>query len=378
MVRFKEVECFQVSHPEVLRRSKSAVISNRGRLVPLLLIILVSCSSSPTEDLGPVPLVTQGVYVLSEGIPGQNNSALTYFVPDSDRVSQDVFRVANGRPLGDAGRQMVVSGTFACLLVSGSNKIEVMRTSDNVSIATIPLKSGGNPFALTVDGNYAYVTNRDPLGSVTVVDLTSNRILWDSIGVGFYPEGLTTSLGKVYVCNANQGSGRTVSVIDEGTGRLLRNIVVSDGPSCADVAPDGSVWILCTGSVGGSSGSSTETPGSLFVIDPIYDIVVDSIFVGGHASEMAISPDGFVYVVEGNRILKYNGLTYQLVTSGFVVGSPSSNYDAIAVDEYTNSVYVADAKDFVQNGEVRIYSPDGFLKGRFDTGVAPVSIAFRR
>jgi DNA-binding beta-propeller fold protein YncE len=367
-----------VAHSEVLRRSKSAVIRCGGRLAPFLLIILVYGCSSPTEDLGPVPLVTQGVYVLSEGVAGQNNSTLTYFVPDSNKVSQDVFQTANGRPVGDAARQMVVSGSFAYLLVSGSKKIEVMRTSDNVSIATISLKPGQNPFSLTVDGNYAYVTNCDAPGSLTVIDLTANRVQRDSIIVGFYPEGLTTSAGQVFVCNADKGSGRTVSVIDEGTGRLLRNIVVSDGPSCADVAPDGSVWILCTGSVGGSGGSNTETPGNLFVIDPIYDIVVDSIFVGGHPSGMTISLDGFVYVVEGNRILKYNGLTYQLVTSGFVVGSPTSNFDAIAVDDYTNLVYVADAKDFVQSGEVRIYTADSFLQGRFDTGVAPVSIAFKR
>jgi DNA-binding beta-propeller fold protein YncE len=367
-----------VPDSEVLRRLQCAASDNLGRLVPLLLVILVSCSSSPTEDLGPIPLVTQGVYVLSEGVAGQNNSTLSYFVPDSNKVSQDVFRAVNGRPLGDAGREIVVSGTFAYLLMSGSSKVEVMRTSDDVSIATISLKPGRNPFALAVDGSYGYVTNRNPVGSVTVIDLTSNRVLRDSVGVGFYPEGLTTSAGKVYVCNADRGSGRTVSVIDEGTGRLLRNIVVSDGPSCADVSPDGSVWILCTGSFGGSGSPNGETPGNIFVIDPIYDVVVDSIFVGGHPSEMAISLDGFVYVLEGNRVLKYNGLVDQLVTSGLVIGSVISNFSAIAIDQYTNLLYIADAKDFVQSGGVEVYTPDGLSQRRFDTGVAPVSIAFRR
>jgi DNA-binding beta-propeller fold protein YncE len=367
-----------VPDSEVLRRLQSAVLDNGGKLVPLLLVILLSGCSSPTEDLGPIPLVTQGVYVLSEGVPGQNNSTLTYFVPDSNKVLQDVFRAVNGRPLGDAGREMVVSGTFAYLLISGSNKIEVMRTSDNVSTATIPLKFGRNPFALAVDGTNAYVTNHNLIGSVTVLNLTTNTVVLDSIGVGFYPEGLTTSAGKVYVCNSNQGSGRTVSVIDEGTGRLLGNIVVSDGPSCADVAPDGSVWILCTGSFGVSDSSIGETPGNIFVIDPLYDVVVDSIFVGGHPSDMTISLDGSVYVVEGNRIMKYNGLIDQLVSSGFVVGSVTSNFSTIAIDDYTNLLYIADAKDFVQNGEVQVYTPDGFFQRRFSTGVTPISIAFRR
>jgi len=359
----------------VLRELQSRTLSKGGRLVPLFLVILASCNSNPT-DMGPIPLVTQGVYVLNEGVPTRANSTLTYFVPDSNKVYQDVFGTANGRPLGDTGGEIVVAGAFAYLLVSGSDKIEVMRTSDNVSTATIPLKSGRNPFALAVAGTKAYVTNHNPIGSVTVLDLTSNTVLRDSVGVGFYPEGLTSSAGKVYVCNANRGSGRTVSVIDATTDRLLRNIVVSDGPSCADVTPDGSVWILCTGSFGGSGSPNSETPGNIFVIDPIYDVVVDSIFVGGHPSGMAISLDDFAYVVEEDRVLKYNAQLNQLASSGLVVGS--LNYSAIAVDDYTNLIYVADARDVVQNGEVQIYTADGFFRGRFDTGVAPVSIAFRR
>jgi YVTN family beta-propeller protein len=213
---------------------------------------------------------------------------------------------------------------------------------------------------------------------VTVLDLTSNTVYRDSIAVGPYPEGVTAIAGKVYVCNSNQGSGRTVSVIDATTDRVLRSITVGDGPSCADVTSDGYVWIMCTGSFGGASSPGGETPGNIFVIDPYFDTVVDSIFVGGHPSSMSISLGGFAYVVEGNRILKYNTRVDQLVTSGFIVGSLTSDYYGIAVDDYTNLVYVADAKDFAQNGEVEIYTSDGFLSGRFDTGVAPVSIAFRR
>jgi len=359
-------------------RFKSIVSSKSGRLVPLLLVIFAACNSNPTEDLGPVPLLTQGVYVLNQGVPGRGNSTLTYFVPDSDKVYQDVSWSANGRPLGDTGNEVAVFGTSAYLVMSGSDKIEVMRTSDNTSVATILLKSGRNPFGFVAVGTKGYVTNHIASGSVTVIDLTSYTILLDSISVGPYPEGITAIGSKVYVCNADRGFGQTVSVIDATTDRVSRTITVGDGPSCADVAPDGSVWIMCTGSFAGPSNPNGETPGRIFVIDPYYDIVVDSIFVGGHPSGMAISLDDYAYVVEGNHVLKYSTQVDELVTSGLVVGSLTSNYCAIAVDDYTNSIYVADARDFVQNGEVRIYAADGSPQGRFDAGVAPVSIAFRR
>jgi YVTN family beta-propeller protein len=362
----------------VLARFKSNVLSRSGRLLPLLLVIFGSCNSNPTEDLGPVPLLTQGVYVLNQGVPGHGNSTLTYFIPDSDKVYQDISRAANGKPLGDTGSEVAVFGSFAYLVMSGSDEIEVIRTSDNALVATIVLKSGRNPFGLVAVGTKGYVTNRIASGSVTVLDLTSNTVLRDSISVGPYPEGIAAIGSKVYVCNADRGFGQTVSVIDATKDRVSGTITVGDGPSCADVTRDGSVWILCTGSFGGLSNPNGDTPGKIFVIDPFYDIVVDSMFVGGHPSGMAISLDDYAYVVEENSVLKYSAQVDELVTSGLVVGSLTSNYSAIAVDDYTNSIYVADARDFVQNGEVRIYGADGSLQGRFDTGVAPVSIAFRR
>jgi YVTN family beta-propeller protein len=357
-------------------------LPSKGRkFLPLGLVILASCTSNPVDEFGPIPLMTEGVYVLNEGTDGQFNSTLTYLVPDSNEAYQDVFRAVNGRFLGDAGRDIVVSGSVAYIVVSGSDKIEVIRTSDNVSVGTILLKAGRHPFHFLAVGSSGYVTNHTPGGSVTVIDLATNTVQVDSIPVGPYPEGMTTAEGKVYVCNADGGSGRTVSVIDATTNRLVRTIQVGDGPSRADVTSDGAVWVMCTGLYGGAGSPGGETPGTIFAIDPYYDEVYDSISVditAGHPSGMAISSYGYAYVVTENHVLKYDTRSDALVSSGFILGSAGSSFYSIAVDDYANSVYVGDAKDFQQVGEVWIYSVDGSLKGRFDTGIAPVSIAFKR
>jgi YVTN family beta-propeller protein len=357
------------------------MLSKAGRLLPLGLVILASCTSNPVDELGPIPLMTEGVYVLNEGNGGQFNSTLTYLVPDSNEVYQDVFRTVNGRFLGDAGSDIVVSGSLAYIVMAGSDKIEVIRTSDNVSVGTILLKAGRNPFSFLVAGTNGYVTNHTQGGSVTVVDLATNTVQVDSIAVGPYPEGMATAGGKVYVCNADGGSGRTVSVIDATTNRLVRTIQVGDGPSRAEVTPDGAIWVMCTGSYGGAGNLGGETPGTIFAIDPYYDEVYDSISVditAGHPSGMAISSYGYAYVVTENRVLKYDTRSDALVSPGFILGSAGSSFYSIAADDYANSVYVGDAKDFQQLGEVWVYSVDGSLKGRFDTGIAPVSIAFKR
>src|SRR3990170_1259599 len=227
--------------------TRRSLLREAERLAQLLLVIFSSCSTNPMEEFGPVPLATQGVYVLNEGAFGAGNSTLTLFVPDSNKVYQDVFRAVNGRNLGDTGSDIVISGTSAFIVMNGSDKIEVMRTPDNRSVRTINLRTGRNPFSIAVLGSKGYVTNENG-ASVTVLDIGNFTILRDSIAVGPNPQGIMVTGGKIYVCNSGFGTGRTVSVIDGSIDRVFKTIQVGDGPTIARVTPDGRVWVLCTGS----------------------------------------------------------------------------------------------------------------------------------
>ncbi len=342
------------------------------KITIILAFLLSSCVTNPREDFGPIPLQTQGVYVLNEGIPGRGNSTLTFYVPDSNKVYPDIFKSVNGRDLGDSGWDIAISGTRAFIVMSGSNKIEVIRTADDVSVRTVFLKAERGPFNIIIQGSKAYVSNYYAQ-SVTVFDINNYNILRDSLGVDPYPQGMATALGKVYVCNSGRGEGRTVSVIDASTDRVVRNIEVGDGPTEARITSDGMLWVLCTGS------SKRNTSGKIFVIQPSTDAIIDSISVSGRPVRITTSFDGFAYVVGDNRILKYNTRINWLVTSGFVVGSATSFLYSVAVDDFTGDVYVGDAtRNFDRNGEVRIYRSDGLIKGRFDTGIVPGTVTFKR
>lgn len=342
-------------------------------LGPLLLVFLGSCISNPIEEFGPVPLLTQGVYVLNEGNPGRGNSSLTLYIPDSNKVYPDIFSAVNVRSLGDAGSDMVISGSQAFILMRGTNKIEVIRTTDNRAIQGIALRPGGSPYCMAIVGSKGYVTNLSS-SFVTVIDINTFNILRDSINVGANSQGIAAIGGKVYVCNSGFGDGRTVTVIESAIDRVLRTVQVGDGPSFAKITSDGRVWVVCSGSY------TKETPGKIFVIEPATDAIIDSISIPTkeHLGKISVSADGFAYVVGKNNVLKFNTRINQLLTAGFVVGGLGSNLYSVAVDDYNGDIYVADAKDSFQNGEVKIYGSDGVLKGRFDTGILPGAIVFKR
>jgi DNA-binding beta-propeller fold protein YncE len=340
------------------------------RAFPIFLLFS-GCITNPLEEFGPIPLATQSVYVLNEGNYGRGNSTLTVFIPDSNIAYQDVFRVANGIGLGDSGYDLAISGTRLFIVMNGSDEIEVVRATDYKSLQTITLRPRRAPYAILLYGSKGYVTNAGS-SFVTVFDLSTYAIRVDSLAVGLYPEGLTAYGGKIYVCNAGLGDGRSVAVIDPSVDRVFRVITVGDGPSSIEATPDGRLWVMCTGSF------TRNTAGKIFILDPVIDVVVDSILVGGHPFTMDISADGFAYLLYADRVAKYNTRINFLVTSAFVVGAAGATLSSIAVDDSNGDVYVGDARNGVVNGEVRIYGSDGALKGRFDAGINPGRIVFRR
>jgi YVTN family beta-propeller protein len=140
----------------------------------------------------------------------------------------------------------------------GTGTASVIRTSDNIVVATIPGFSGPFGIAITPNGKYAYVTNFGsnnfaPTGStVSVIDLSTNTIS-ATISVGTQPSGVAiTPNGRfVYVSNYNTlylgpnftdltpGQG-TVYIIDACTNRLLCPvIIVGESPANIAISPNG-------------------------------------------------------------------------------------------------------------------------------------------
>ena len=106
------------------------------------------------------------------------------------------------------------------------NRIQVIDTSTNAAVAYIPLgprSYNGDPggIALSPDGKWAYVTNTEN-ATVSVIDLTTRRVVGDPIVVGVPPWLASTTRptaiavspdgSRVYVAN-----GQDIVVIDAAT-----------------------------------------------------------------------------------------------------------------------------------------------------------------
>lgn len=169
-----------------------------------LILSIVGCTSNPTSSTETPPQAIKGVYVLNEGGFTKNNASLTYYVPDSNKTYQDVFRAVNGRPLGDVANDMKIFQGRGYIVVNNSDKVEVIDIGTNSSVGTINVGAGKSPRQIAfADLNKAYVTNLYD-SSVTVVNLQTFSVM-RTIRVGQNPDGIAIAQGKAYVANSGFG-----------------------------------------------------------------------------------------------------------------------------------------------------------------------------
>lgn len=213
------------------------------------------------------------------------------------------------------------AGTKAYVTNSFTTTVSVIDIATNTVVATINGFNGPSGFAITPDGNFAYVNNYGAGSSsgmgttVNVVDLNMNVIVGSAITVDQAPASLAiTPDGKfVYVINyvdGNPGTG-TTNVIRTSDNTVVATITGFSGPFNIAITPDGRFAYVTN--FGSNNFSPVGT--TVSVIDLNSNTIVATITVGRQPGGIAITPDGrFAYVCNYNTL--YLGPSFTQLTAG--------------------------------------------------------------
>jgi YVTN family beta-propeller protein len=345
-------------------------------LVLAHLVLLPGCVKNPTSVQPVIPIPSaKGVYIVNEGVFQRSNSTLSYYDLSSFQIYNDVFEAVNHRQLGDVGTGMIIRGSRGYIVVNNSDKIEILDLATNISVGTIATGSGTSPKRLAfVNDSLALVTNLYA-NSVGIIDIPHQRVA-GTIAVGSNPDGITLAEGKAFVANSGFGFGNTVSVLDltSATPSVIATITVGVNPGGIHPGASGRIYVVCAGSYGDYSDPNDDTPCQLYLIDPISLKVADSVFIGGHAFDMAISDvDGTGYVPTADSVVRVDTRADRRIGL-FLAGS----YYSVGVEEVSGDVYLADPRNYTTPGTIYVYSSTGQLRTSFDAGVVPGWFAFKR
>ena len=340
-----------------------------------IVVIMASCKKDDTP-VTPGSKATTGLYVLSEGTFGGNNTTLSYYNFANSTATTDFFFNANNSKLGDTGNDILIYGGKIYIVMNVSSYVEVAEAYTAKNIAKIDFKTTGGaarePRFAAAYKNKVLVSSYD--GTVAVID-TASLTVDKFIPVGLNPEQIVVSGDKLYVANSGGLSPKfdsTVSVIDLTSYTEAKKLTVGINPGSITADDAGNIYVACTGDY--------------------VSILPKLVKVNTSTGAIVKSADTAI-----GKIKFYNGLLY--VTGGYF-GSPnirtlsttdfkqsSSNFITdgtsvklpygLNVDAANGDVYVTDAVDYTSSGQVFCFDKTGKKKFSFSVtpGINPNTVA---
>lgn len=348
--------------------------------------------STSTEVGEPRFTGVDGFYLLNEGNMGSNKSTLDYFDETTGTYIKNIYAERNPsvvKELGDVGNDLEIYGSKLYAVINCSHKVEVMRATDATRISKIDIPNCRYAIG---HGGYVYVSSyvspttdnpKAPRGAVYKVDTLSLSVV-GRVEVGYQPEEMAVSNGKLYVANSGgyraPNYDRTVSVIDINNFVVVRDIDVAINLHRVKRDKHGMIYVT-------SRGDNAEVGSRLFVIDPLIDEVVKEI--DSPVSDMWIHGDSaYVYSAAINELTGKTAISYSIINlqthsvvdDAIIKDGTEVNIKmphGIAVHPITGDIYITDARNYVSSGRIHCYSPKGVLLWSQKTGEIPSHFAFK-
>jgi len=371
----------------------------RTLLLLTLLVTLAACRtiepvipSQQTEVGGGDAGDIAGFFLLNEGNMGSNKCTLDYYDYTSGIYRKNIYAERNPgvvQELGDVGNDLAIYGSKLWAVVNCSNLVEVMDAASARHLGSVSIP---NCRYIVFKNQYAYVSSYagpveiDPnsrRGYVAKIDTTTLQVV-DTCVVGYQPEEMVITGGKLYV--ANSGGYRvpdydnTISVVDLASFKEIKQIEVAPNLHRMELDAYGNIWVS-------SRGDYYEIPPMTYVVSTLTDEVVECMELLA-CTDMTLCGDSlYVYSNAWSYITQTTDVNYaivdvktrQVVTRRFVTDGTDAQFQnpyGIAVNPLTHEIFVTDARDYITPGKVYCYSPEGRLKWSANTGDIPSRIVF--
>jgi len=265
-------------------------------LIALIPLFAGCDSENPGSGVAPDE---PGVFILNEGLWGQNNSSLQFFSGKTGQISGDTETGVLGRLLGDTGNSMAQEGGLGRISVTSSNKLVWFSLKDGSFVSELAFGTDASPRESVIlpDGRLmisSYYSHR-----ILVVDRATGKQT-GSVSVESYPEALAFDGTCLWVSCNGLGAGKTVEKIpvSDFSGKI--SIRVPTNPDRISVTGDG-VLVYCQGNLW-----QKDPGGKLVKIRSSDSRVTDSLSFSSLIRSVTAIPDGMVVTTDA-AVLKISG-----------------------------------------------------------------------
>ena len=355
-------------------------MKNISRFVLPLMILFAACKKDDVIQGVPQTSPAKGIYILSEGSFGGNNSKIAYRNIANSAVVSDFYRQQNNKDLGDTGNDAIIYGGKIYIVLNGSGYVAVANAFTATYIDSVSFKTGSinkGPRNLIGINGKVFVSSSD--GTVSVID-TSSLTITSSIAVGNNPEGIASAGNYLYVANSGgfnyPNVDSTVSVIDLTTLSEVKKITVGKNPYQMAASSTGDIYVTALGVGSSILPSVSVIDGATNTLKTILPSEIQ------YSHVKTFKNVAYFYNQFGaTNILMLNTDNNTVIRTNFISdGTNINTVYGVSIDSENEDVYVTDAKDYFSNGEVFCFDKNGTTKYSFllNPGVNPSKVLFIR
>lgn len=343
----------------------------------VIAITFAACKKKETPQPAPQP-ADRGLFVLNEGTFTYANSSLSYYDFATNTVENNLFFRVNNAPIGDVGQSLTLIGDDLYIVVNNSKYIYKVDAKTIVYKAKIEGFTSPR-YMLQVSADKAYVTD---LVSTGFWVLNLNTLEKTFVETGNTTEAIVKVGNEVFMSNwsnyytITETSNHSIQVIDCVNDALVETIDVAQEPNSMVVDKYNHIWVSCSG------GYMPPQDPAIICIDAATHQIIKrfDLAEGSYPSGLTIDGAGEnIFFMNGGygtlNIYKMSVDATEIPETPFVTSGGKVFYN-LKVDLASGDLYVTDAKNYVQNGDLLHYSADGTLLGTYELGLIPSYMLF--
>ena len=308
------------------------------------------------EDFG---ITGSGLFITNEGNFMYGNASLSYYDPEKKQVENEIFFRANGFKLGDVAQSMVIRDGIGWIVVNNSGVIYAIDIYTFKEVGRIEGFTSPR-YIHFLNDEKAYVTQIwDP--RIYIVNPRTYEITGYIQTDMDFETGSTEQMVQYdkYVFTNCWSYQNRILVIDTETDTVCDEITVGIQPTSLVMDKYNKIW-------------------TLYCIDAATRKVEKQFKFkfGDWPSEVQLNGTRDTLYFINKAIWRLPVTATNFPVKPFV---PYQNtlYYGLTVNPFNSEVYVADAIDYVQDGVILRYSPEGELLDEFYVGIIPGAFCWR-